>query len=124
MQLLMWMVNAQWELFCGDIIPQHQIQFKPVSVLSGDRRDRVMWFSVSFCVNKCILVSITSPRLQNSVSQFNQTIWVFCPQAKHRHRPIHDPGLHILKALHGKVLFDPGLCHGEGIMSALEMVMA
>ena len=61
-QLLMRVVNAQRELFCGDVISQHQIQLIHIPVLSCDRGNGIMWFSIGFGIHKSCLIGVASPR--------------------------------------------------------------
>ena len=62
----MGMVYAQRELLSGNIIAQHQIQFKGIPNLSGNGRNGVVRLSVCLGKDKCVLIRISSPCFQNN----------------------------------------------------------
>ena len=123
-QFLMGMVHAQRELFGGDIIAQHQIQFKHIAVLARNRRNGIVGFSVRLRIDKCRFIGIFSPGLQHNIRQIDESVAVLSPKPQHRHGPEYNACLHIFKAFHLEMLFNRCLSHGKGVMPALEMIVA
>ena len=117
------MVNAHRELLCGNVVSEHQIQLEHVPVLSGNRRDGVVRFSVCLSENKGRLVRVASPAAQHLIAQLNQAVRILGSRSQHRHGPLYNACLHVLKAGNCKIFLNRRLRHGEGIVSALEMIV-
>ena len=74
MQLRVRMVNTKRIFIRRDVIAEHQIQLVEIAVLSGNRRDRIVRFSVRLSINKSILIRIAAPCTQHLFTQINQAI--------------------------------------------------
>ena len=122
--LCMRMINTKRIFLCCNIVSQCQIQFKHISDLTCDRCDRIVRFTVCLCKNKCSFVCIASPHFQYMCCQFYQTIRIFVTDTEYRKRPFYDSRFDIFKSWNSYGFLDRSLCHCEGIMSSLEMIMA
>lgn len=74
MQLRVRMVNTKRILIRRDVIAEHQIQLIEIAILSGNRRDRVVRFSVRLGINKGILIRIAAPCTQHFFAKINQAV--------------------------------------------------
>ena len=120
----MGMINSQRMLLCRNVVAQRQIQLIQLSTLPRDRRNGIVGLSLRLSKDKRSLIRIASPRLQNMFCQVDDPILICTLQADHGKRPFYNTCRHILISLYRKILYYRSLCHGEGIMPALEMVMA
>ena len=98
-QLLMRMEDSKRILLRGPVVPKDQIQLKLVAAHSGNRRDGVVRCSFCFCQDFRLRIAVCSPCLKNTVCQCNQSLRILAVKADNRHRPVHNAGLHILKAI-------------------------
>ena len=117
------MVNAQRMLLRRNVIPKHQIQFKLISLLTGNRCNGVVLFAIGFCINKGCLICITAPCIQNYIGEGNDPLRILCFQTDYRHRPLHNACLHIFITRNGEFFLNRSLCHREFMISTLEMIV-
>ena len=69
------------------------------------------------------LVGVAPPGDQDPVGQFHQPLRLGRADPDHRHGPLDNAGLDVLKAGEGHRGLHGGLLHGEGIAAALEVVV-
>ena len=124
MELGMGMVNTHGMLLSGDVVPQHQIQLKILAPLPGNGGNGIVGLPLGLGKDEALRVRIAPPCCQNLACQLHQAAVILAAQADAAHGPVDDTGGDIFKP--GKA---PGklygcLLHGEGIPSALEMVVA
>ena len=116
-------VHAQGVLRSSDIVPQHQVQFIPASPPPGDGRDGIMGLGFRLRKEEHGFVAVHPPGLQNPVGHVHQPRRVLVGEAQHGHRPLDDSRLHILIAADAYLGLHRRFLHGEGIVSALEVVV-
>ena len=124
MELCMRMVNAERMLIGCDIVAQSQIKLIEIPAFSGDRGDRAVWSSVCLSKDEGIFIGVAAPFIQDVLGEIYDALCVRALKADHGERPFYDPCGYILISLNRKVLDDRSLCHGKGIVSALEMIVA
>ena len=96
-QFLVRMVEAHRMLWCGQVVPQDQIQFVLAVSHTRNRRNRVVQLAVCLGKNHGFGVRIFAPLGKNFSGQLTELVFVFRVQAKHRHRILHDIAVHILE---------------------------
>ncbi len=122
-ELRMRMENPQGMLFRGDVVSEHQIQFKTLSPLPGNGRDGGMGCALGLREDEGTLIGVASPLRENPVRQLRNALRVRTGKTDHRHGPLHHAGLYVLVSRYSKASLHRGLGHGEVIVSALEMLM-
>ena len=120
----MGMVDAQRMLLGGDIVPEGQIQFIRIAHFSCNRGNRVVRFPVGAGEDKGIFIRVATPAVQHMGSQVNEPVLIFVMDSKYRQWPFYDACFHIFITRNGDRKFNGCFRHGEGIISALKMVMA
>ena len=123
-QLCMGVVHAQRMLRGGDVIAQHQIQLILAVPHPGDGGTGVVGLAVGLGKDKAALVGVAAPCSQQLIGQLHKACIVGTGQADAAHGPVHDAGLHILKAGEYPSLFNGGFSHGKFVVTTLEMVVA
>ena len=110
-------------LLGGDVVAQHEVQLKRLPAPPRDRSDRVVRLAIGFGEDKGILIGVAAPRAQNAIGQLHEPRRIGTRNPDHGHRPLDDPGAHILKALklHGPL--NLGALHGELEVPALEVIV-
>ena len=116
-------VQAQRVLLGGQVIAQHQIQFKLPVPHPGDGGDGVVGDAVGLGQDHRRLVGVAPPGDQDPVGQFHQPLRLGRADPDHRHGPLDNAYLDVLKAGEGHRGLHGGLLHGEGIAAALEVVV-
>ena len=76
----MWMIDPKRELFCGNVIAQHQIQLIAGSIFTRDRRNGVVRLSICLRIDESCLIRITAPCSQHLLAQVNQAVRIFTAQ--------------------------------------------
>ena len=71
------MVKAERAFLSGNVVSENQIYLEFSVSHSCDRGDCVVRFAVGFAVDKLLLVRVTSPRGENFIRQFNDSLLVF-----------------------------------------------
>ena len=123
MKVGMRMIYAKRMLLCGDVVSEHKVKLIVSVTTSCYRCDSVVWLSICLCKNKCFFICIASPCKKNLICKINKLIPVCRLDSDNRHRPFYDTCLDILVALECDFFLYRSLCHSEGIVSALEMVV-
>ena len=123
-QLGMGMVHAQRMLRGGDVIAQHQIQLILAVPHPGNGGDGVVGLVVGLGKDKAAFIGVAAPSSQQLIGQLHKACVICTGQTDAAHGPVHDAGLHVLKAGEHPGLFNGSLGHGKLVMTALEMVMA
>ena len=118
------MIYTERMLLCRNVVAQYQIQLIRIAASSCNRSDRIVRLAVCLGVDECRLVRVASPCEENLVCQIDQTILVCCADTDDRHRPFYNPCLYILISFECDLALHRCLCHGELIMTALEMIVA
>ena len=118
------MIYTERMLLCRNVVPQYQIQLIRIAASSCNRSDRIVRLAVCLGVDECRLVRVASPCEENLVCQIDQTILVCCADTDNGHRPFYNPCLYILISFECDLTLYRCLCHGELIMTALEMIVA
>ena len=124
MQLCMGVVHAQRMLRGGDVIAQHEIQLILAVPHPGYGGDGVVRLAVGLGKDKAALVGVAAPGSQQLIGQLHKARVILTGQADAAHGPVHDAGLHILKAGEHPCFFNGSLGHGKLIVTALEVVVA
>ena len=70
------------------------------------------------------LIGIAPPGIQDLLGQFRQATGIAAIQANDAHRPLHNSCLNVLEAPESNRSLHGSRLHGEGIVAALEMLMA
>lgn len=120
----MWMIDTQWMFFGGDVVAQGQIEFIGVSYLAGNRCDGIVWLAVGLCKDESSFIGITTPCFQYMGSQVDEALLILMADTQYGEWPFHDAGFHVFVTWDDNMLFNRSLGHGEGVMSALEVIMA
>ena len=89
----------------------------------GDGGDGVVGFAVRLGENDGALVGVAPPGGEDLVRQVDEPVGIFAGNAHHRHGPLDDARFHVLIAGEGEGCFHRSLLHGEGVVSALEVVV-
>ena len=124
MQLGMGVVHTQRMLRGGDVVAQHQIQLIFAVPHPGNRRDGVVGLAIRLGKDKAALVGVAAPSGQKLIGQLYKACIIRTGQTDAAHGPVHDTGLHILKAGEHPRLFNRCFGHGKLVMTALKVVMA
>ena len=117
------MEYAKRMFFGRDIVAEHEIQLVLAVPFARDRRDRIVRLAVRLRINKCRLIGVASPRQQNLICKVNQTLRLLGTNPDDGHRPLYDPGFHILITRKRNRLLDRCFRHRKLVMTALEMIM-
>ena len=123
MKVRMRMVNAQRMFLRRNVIPKHQIQFKLISLLTGNRGNGVVLFAICLGIDKSCLICIAAPCIQDHIGKGNDSLRILCLQADYRHRPLHNTCLHILITRNDEFFFNRSLRHREFMVSTLKMIV-
>ena len=120
----MGMVDAQGMLLGGDIVPEHQVQLVVAAAAAGDGGDGAVGHAVGLGEDKGRLVGIAAPSGKDLIGQLHQPVLVGAVQPDDAHGPLDDAGLDILEPGEGQLLLHRGELHGEGVVAALEVLVA
>ena len=123
-QLSMGVVHTQRVLRGGDVVAQHQVQLILAVPHPGDGGNGVVGLAVSLGKDKAALVSVAAPCSQQLIGKLHKACVVCTGQTDAAHGPVHDTGLHVLKAGEHPRLFNGGFRHGKLVVTALEVVVA
>ena len=119
----MGVVYAQGMFFCGNVVAQCQIQLIGVAGFPCNRRDGVMGFTVCLCKNEDLLIGVSPPLIQYVLCQVDQPLFILVTDTEYGKGPFYDACLYILVSWNCYGLLNRSLCHSEGIVSSLEMIM-
>ena len=122
--ICMGMEHAHRMLLCGNVATQHQIQLIVFPFAAGNGGDGIMRLTIGESNDADAFVGIATPSLQNLVCQVCDSCRITALQTNDAHGPFDDTGFDILKTLKCKRLLDRSSFHSEGIMAALEVLMA
>ena len=123
-QFSMGMVHAQRMLRSGDVVAQHQIQLILAVPHPGDGGNGVVGLTIRLGKDKAAFIGVAAPGSQQLIGQLYKACVICTGQTDAAHGPVHDAGLHILKAGEHPRLFNRCFGHGELVMTALEVVVA
>ena len=79
--------------------------------------------TVSLCKDKCSFISVAPPCPEDMIRKISYFCNILTGKTDNRHRPFYNSGLNILKARYNKASLYRSLCHGELIVSTLEMLV-
>ena len=117
------MVDAKWVFLGCNIISKYQIKLIIFTAFSCNWGDRIVWFSICLGKNKYRFICIITPFRKDNISKRNNTIIIFVGKPNHRHWPLDNSRLNILKSFECEFFLYRCLCHSKLIISALKMVM-
>ena len=123
-QLLVRVIEAERMLRRREIVAQDKIQLKIFPAAAGDGRDGVVRRAVSLGEDHGGFIGVAAPGSQDLLRQQAQPVRVAAGQAQDGHRPFDDPGCNVRESGKRDRRLDRGLFHGEGVVTALEMVVA
>ena len=118
------MVKAERAFLSGDVVSENQIHLEFSVSHSCDRGDCVVWFAVGFGVDKLLLVRVTSPRGENFIRQFNDSLLVFTGKSDYAHRPFNYSCVYIVKTVEFKFCLNRSLSHCKFVSAALEVFVS
>ena len=122
-QLRVRVVDAQGVLLRRDVVAQDEVQLVVRTPAAGDRRYRVVRLALRLREDEGLFVRPAAPELQRAGRQADEPLRLRGADAQHGHGPLHDPGLHVLKAADLDGQLHRRLLHGEGVAPALEVVV-
>ncbi len=118
------MEDPQRILVCRAVVAQDQVELKVLSPHSGDGRDGVVGCPVRRGQNACALIGISPPAAEDPVRQVYDPLRVPSVQTDDGHGPVDDPGADIGIIIEPDCLPAACLCHGEGVIAALVVLMS
>ena len=116
--------DSQGVLLGGDVAAQHQVQLVEVPPAAGNGGDGVVGLAVGECENGAAFVGIVPPGVQDFLGQLRKALGVLSVQADDAHGPLDQARLNVLVAPESDGGFHGGGLHGEGVVAALEVLVA
>ena len=118
------MEQSQGTFRCGTVIAQYQVAFIQPATHPGDGGNGVVRCAVSLCKDIRLSIGVISPQCQHMVAGGSKCRAIFTLQANHRHGPLYNACLDFRLVRQQERCLNGRFCHGEGVMTALEMFVA